>query len=487
MRLLLHGLIADVLLERAAKGDDSLGLEIAWHCMRCGRKEEATRHLLSGARVAIRKGAVHEAERRLGSSLLNLQGTPLTEATLLLAELLQEQSRWSESIAALATLQAALDSEEGVTLAGIASANMSYDPQELLRLASTCSTRLSAGPENGRSALSLLGLGAHVVARLRDPHWARHFLALLEDLAPASSRWSVDEQFQWRTLRVFLGYRAGAPSFDTVAIYHELAALVRLTNAKTSPNKRSVRLISGLGLCSRRMGLYREAYDLFCLGGDLANRLGDNEGVANLLNSAAYVLYCLGDYERQLRMAEEAARHFSNGFAGLTEFNNTKLLAGALLLNGEVSAADDLVRKRSSRIPHALPPWLKQVWLFCRADLARAADRSDDAKAFAIQALQIGNGAALDVEETAIVARWHAALLEDVALCRQSSAALVALSPGTAISDVWDRAELLSALTSNEDYLQLTDGPARRELKNALAGLPAGAAIHLARFGLPTN
>ena len=63
MRLLLHGLIADALLERAAKGDDSLGLEIAWHCMRCGRKEEAAKHLLLGARASIRRGAVHEAER----------------------------------------------------------------------------------------------------------------------------------------------------------------------------------------------------------------------------------------------------------------------------------------------------------------------------------------------------------------------------------------------------------------------------------------
>ncbi len=54
MRLLLHRLIADVLLVRAAEGDDSLGLEIAWHCMRCGRKEEGTEHLLLGARASIR-------------------------------------------------------------------------------------------------------------------------------------------------------------------------------------------------------------------------------------------------------------------------------------------------------------------------------------------------------------------------------------------------------------------------------------------------
>ena len=103
MRLLLHGRIADALLDRAAKGDDSLGLEIAWHCMRCGRKEVATEHLLSGARVAIRKGAVHEAERRLDSGLSSLSGEALKEARLLLVELLQEQGRWAESATLLAT------------------------------------------------------------------------------------------------------------------------------------------------------------------------------------------------------------------------------------------------------------------------------------------------------------------------------------------------------------------------------------------------
>ncbi len=118
MRLLLHRLIADVLLARAAEGDDSLGLEIAWHCMRCGRKEEATKHLLLGGRASIRRGAVHEAERRLESGLSSLTGHRLEEARLLLVELLQEQGRWNESSALLSTFTAERLTASAECLAG---------------------------------------------------------------------------------------------------------------------------------------------------------------------------------------------------------------------------------------------------------------------------------------------------------------------------------------------------------------------------------
>ena len=118
MRLLLHGLIADVLLARAAEGDDSLGLEIAWHCMRCGRKEEATKHLFSGGRASIRRGAVHEAERRLESGLSSLTGDRLEEARLLLVELLQEQGRWKESTTLLAAFAEESKTLDGRCLAG---------------------------------------------------------------------------------------------------------------------------------------------------------------------------------------------------------------------------------------------------------------------------------------------------------------------------------------------------------------------------------
>ncbi|HKU62427.1 MAG TPA: AAA family ATPase, partial [Gemmatimonadales bacterium] len=68
LRRTLHGSIADRLLALEPTMDVS-GLEIAWHCVRAGRQEEALPHLLSGARQAMRQGAAHLAQRALETAM----------------------------------------------------------------------------------------------------------------------------------------------------------------------------------------------------------------------------------------------------------------------------------------------------------------------------------------------------------------------------------------------------------------------------------
>ena len=53
VRRALHASITDRLLH----SESAIGLEIAWHCMRAGRTDEAIPYLLSGAMEAIRSGA----------------------------------------------------------------------------------------------------------------------------------------------------------------------------------------------------------------------------------------------------------------------------------------------------------------------------------------------------------------------------------------------------------------------------------------------
>ena len=349
MRRLLHGRIADALLERAAKGDDSLGLEIAWHCMRCGRKEEATKHLLLGARASIRGGAVHEAEQRLGSAMRFLSGSDLKEAALLLAELLQEQSRWAESLEVLEGYAEALHSLEGTALAAIARANVSFDPFELAPLADQTCRVLSAGAADARTTGAFLRLGAYLVARLRDSELSLKILQAHVGLEEAVRAWDADEQLQWRTVRVFLSHRAGGVLFSNEEMYEELTALAQLTQAYQSPNKRSVRLVSGLGMCLSKMARYEEAVATFQRGSALAQQLGDYEGMANLLTSTSLAHYYLGQYGNQLQLAELGAKHIIGPFGGLTEINNTFLLASGFLLQGDRGAADTVVRARLSQ------------------------------------------------------------------------------------------------------------------------------------------
>ena len=101
LRKVLHGKIADRFVEEHILGDDTLGLEIAWHCTRAGRAAEATPYLLHGAREAIRSGSPYGAERGLSTALPNLAESDKRMAVLLLAEALQEQSSWQKSLEVL--------------------------------------------------------------------------------------------------------------------------------------------------------------------------------------------------------------------------------------------------------------------------------------------------------------------------------------------------------------------------------------------------
>ena len=99
LRRALHGLIADRLLLAEAKGEHIPGLMLAWHCFRAGRPVEAEPYLLRGSREALRRGGTFEVELALTSAMKGLTPESVAEAQLLLAEALQEQGRWTESVA----------------------------------------------------------------------------------------------------------------------------------------------------------------------------------------------------------------------------------------------------------------------------------------------------------------------------------------------------------------------------------------------------
>lgn len=98
LRRSLHSDIADDLLRRLDQGEAIPGLEIAWHCIRSGRTAESTGHLLRGAEEAMNRGAAHAAEIALSAVTDHLRGSDRSRAELLMADALQEQGRWKESL-----------------------------------------------------------------------------------------------------------------------------------------------------------------------------------------------------------------------------------------------------------------------------------------------------------------------------------------------------------------------------------------------------
>ena len=80
LRRIVHGRIADNLIVEHSEGDESSGLELAWHCMRADRSAEATPYLLRGARKAIRSGSPYGAERALSTALPTLTAADKSQA-----------------------------------------------------------------------------------------------------------------------------------------------------------------------------------------------------------------------------------------------------------------------------------------------------------------------------------------------------------------------------------------------------------------------
>ncbi|MDX2192873.1 MAG: AAA family ATPase [Gemmatimonadales bacterium] len=97
VRRMLHARVADRLEARAAAGAKGLGLELAWHSFRAGRRERAVHWLFTGADEGIHAGAIHAVERALTTAMGELTEEERARANVVVAEVLEAQSRWAES------------------------------------------------------------------------------------------------------------------------------------------------------------------------------------------------------------------------------------------------------------------------------------------------------------------------------------------------------------------------------------------------------
>jgi tetratricopeptide (TPR) repeat protein len=104
VRRLLHNVVFEELRRRAGVGQLVPGLEIAWHSFRAGRADEGVADLNNGAGEALRAGAPREAEKALLTAMPELTGDTRDTSALLLAEALQEQGKFEESLKWLSTL-----------------------------------------------------------------------------------------------------------------------------------------------------------------------------------------------------------------------------------------------------------------------------------------------------------------------------------------------------------------------------------------------
>jgi tetratricopeptide (TPR) repeat protein len=476
---LLHGLIADVLLERAAKGDDSLGLEIAWHCMRCGRKEEATKHLLSGARVSISKGAVHEAERRLESGLSSLGGEDLKAARLLLVELLQEQGRWKESSQVLAAFTEERSTASGQCLAGQAlicsHEALPSDVRHLAGIAHAFIGDSRLEPQTRLRALRLAG----TIAQVTD---SRSLAARLLEAANTSERlqWEDDENLEWDTQIVYLTHHTHERLEQSEVTIARLSELATRAQAHTIANARSSRILTGIGLCHRRAGRYSEAIGYYHVAIAILSRLERATSLSMVNGALASCHRDLADVEEQRKYAlraipREAPKDFFQISAVFCAFEACHLL-------GDTRAAQEFSEQLDMTPLSSLHKQAGQVLLISRADAAWLDGRSRSALDLAKAAVMMSAASPLHRSNASVVARWLA-VLRDRGEWEEGFGAIVDQVERLQAVCWWDEAERLRALVKLGQSGALAHSY-EVELSAALERVPSSAIAFLARYGL---
>jgi hypothetical protein len=476
MRRILHGRIADRLIQEHTSGQGDLGLAIAWHCVRASRPQEATPHLLRGAREAIRSGAVHAAENALSTAVPHLGGEARLEASVLLAEVLQEQGRWGESLELL--LNCGNTKSDDVIVLTLAAQYWASTPSreevhqsisKLLYVVETSESflvRVKAALI-ASSMLSFTRDTDQATAVLQSVNRIPNATLVLDDLACLA---------ECKARLLYIAQERAPCLNDVVAVASQLEnrGLVSSTIG---------RLHTGLGAVACCEGRYEDAKKEFLRAYDVFAGLG-NETYQS--SGAAHLALCcvrLGEYEGAVQWGAEATRIFGLSFSGYLECIVSFCVGFSLAIRGDERGALEVMSRLDSRMPSTAPGWVLQAWALHKADiLLLLGDHS--------RALLVGKQA-VDVPPVlkssffaGPFSRWVALTSKKPHEVVDGRVCIEGMLQDLDRLDALDRVEVLCA-----SFVLAQNGQStyerRRILTQKLATLPDVTATHLIRLGMP--
>jgi DNA-binding SARP family transcriptional activator/tetratricopeptide (TPR) repeat protein len=405
LRRTLHGSIADRLLALEHTKDIS-GLEIAWHCVRAGRREEALPHLLSGARQAMRRGAAHLAQRALETALPGIdESHTITEATLLLVEALQEQGRWRYSVDLLRSISGNCGNAEMYAEALEARALQSLGSHVVAELQARVPRLLSIVHQcaNHRAGVLAAQTLAYLAADVRDQQLANAVLNNLDGTLEDTN----DEEItsHWSLARVLLLKLTGQAEQSEALV---IDTIERLRKNGTT-NLLTIRLFAVLGTLNTCEGRYEEAITNFLNCHGLASRAGIETVVASMAGNLALSYGRLGDYDLQLEWASRAPNAWGADFGGFAEVQIAYNKGMSHGMRGRTHDVEEIILSLETRMGTNLPLWIQQAWHFWKADLLMLMGRRSEA--LAIARLGVANFGGLPLTSSFVGAfdRWLAA------------------------------------------------------------------------------
>jgi tetratricopeptide (TPR) repeat protein len=477
VRRQLHSEVADWLLQGKKGGEQAGGLELAWHCIRAGRKEQGIPFLLSGARDALQLGAPHETELSLGSALPLLPPGPSIEARFLIVEAIQEQGRWDESLVALEPLASLPDEQDRVAVltaaARIAQWSVTAAEREEARKQMLMIAR---GTANRMTRLRAIQIAAQTLNELRNEAAAAEVLREIERLPEAgyNTLERIDRGVAKAQALFFMGERA-----SSMALVEELIAIAQ---QPLIVNTTTLRLFTGLGTMLVSSGKYYEAKTQYAECFRLATQIGRQVTAASAAANLALCHFRLGETAEQLSWAEESLR-LSDRFGSYVGRLHAMYCRGAALaFRQEYKAVRASIADTDGWVTDAMPGWLAECWALYRADLLTLIGARTNAIACARETIDHAKLGPIAEYYAGAYARWCAL----AAVNPKERSAAAAYLEGTyrlqKARDALDRVEIVAALHYVADEGTRVDlGP---ELRHQLLLLPSGVSRLLQALGL---
>ncbi|MGI9040451.1 MAG: ATP-binding protein [Gemmatimonadales bacterium] len=483
LRKAIHGNVADRLIGENERGAEALGLEIAWHCTRAGRLAEATPFLLGGARDALRKGAPHSAEAALSSALPNLVGGDSDTALILLAESLQEQSRWQESLDTLSKVDTAGNRRlaELVYVFSV-SARRRLECFDHSKLAPTPARLLEfiRTPGDGASRTRAAVEAASILNTMHCRDLAPELLDAISALE--ASDIEADDRAHLLLAKAMLLYNSR--HFDESA--DEIRRALSAVEKNATANSVAARLYSGLGAIHSAKGNYSEAIPWLLQAYRTSVRIGSDPIFQQAAGNLALAYARTGNYEGACEWAENANSTFANtAEPRLTAGPQAALLAHAML--GRSTKADEVIAQRHLSLANLRSAGISQAWDLYTADAYLLLGRYNDANQAAQNAIQ-------GVERTLHMdfcvgpyARWLARtslLSGSSTLVAETSRVLHGLLEHLEDFDAIDQVEILNAKEWLEGRLGTASQTEESAMAKRLTALPEAIRDQLARMGM---
>jgi len=481
LRRVLHGNIADRFIHDRRSGEDDLSLEIAWHCMRGGRTEEATQFLLGGARQSLRKGAVHSAERALSTAIHHLANVERDEATLLLAETLQEQGRWLDSITLLREARMQEPSEVAPILALVASYHLNAPNTDDTMHNIQWLTEVMDGSSDVRVRVKAAAAAALMLGNLRSVEQAKELLRCI-DRIPATTL-DMDDLTSLADSKARLLYYA----LELGSSLDEIIRIADQLRDTRQVNLKAASLHTGLGVLACCRGQYPEARTEFRHAYDISVSLGNDAYRGNRAGQISLCCFRLGEYAEAVEWSVQAADTFGSQFTGYIECQIAQNLGCSYAMQGEYKRALEAIDRLESRILRSVPPWLNQAWLIAKADILFLVGKRSDAIAVGREAIGHSHPILHSSFFAGGFARWLALASAGTVAEAEARDQIDRMARSLEMFDAIDQVEVLCAGTvlGNASGNALSDSS--RLIRIKLGYLPPVTTQHLTRLGVLSN